>query len=90
MAQPATKEALASIGVLLLDRDASYTLQAEKVLNRWNLELIDRATGMTWIIYCDTKAHAQKCFNGMSLSECREWMHRMQVEPVQMYKKGVM
>lgn len=76
--------------ILHLAQCDTYTLQAEKVTNKWWLELIERATGLTWIIYCDTKAHAKACFKGMTNQEAMEWMIRLKVQPVQMYKKGVM
>lgn len=76
--------------ILKLGQDATYTLQAEKVTNKWWLELIERATGNTWIIYCDTKKHAQSFFKNMSMPECKEWMDRLKITPVKMYKKGVM
>ena len=75
--------------ILQLGQDDVYTLQAEKTTNKWWLELIERATGLTWIIYCDTKKHAQACFKGMTMQECRDWMDRLKVQPVKMYKSNV-
>lgn len=76
--------------ILKLGQSETYTLQAEKLKGKWWLELIERATGITWIIYCDTKKHAQSCFDRMSMDDCRGWMERLKVEPVKMYKAGVM
>ena len=76
--------------ILQLGQSEKYTLKAEKITNKWWLELIERATGMTWIIYCDTKKHTQACFKGMTMEECRQWMERLEVVPSQVYKKGVM
>ena len=76
--------------ILQLGQSPEYTLQAEKTTNKWWLELIERATGMTWIIYCDTKKHAQSCFKDMSMDECRGWMDRLKVQPIKMYKANVM
>ena len=83
------KEELAEIGILLLDEDAGLSLRAEKVLNKWNLELIERESGLTWILYCDTKKHAQTAFKGMSLCEVYLWMtQRLKIQPIKMYKAG--
>lgn len=76
--------------ILKLGQSDTYTLQAEKVTSKWWLELIERATGMTWIVYCDTKKHAQSCFKGMSMDECRAWMDRLNVGAIKMYKANVM
>ena len=76
--------------ILQLGQSDVYTLKAEKVKGKWWLELIERTTGITWIIYCDTKKHAQSCFKGMSMDDCRHWMDRLKVEPIKMYKAGVM
>lgn len=78
------------MNILQLGQSDTYTLQAEKVTSKWWLELIERATGLTWIIYCDTKQHALACFRGMTLDDARGWMDRLKVEPVKMYKKNVM
>lgn len=78
------------MNILELGQSDQFTLKAEKVTNKWWLELIERATGNTWIIYCDTKKHAQSCFKNMSMDECRAWMDRLKVSPVKMYKSGVM
>lgn len=74
--------------ILELGGDDAYLLQAEKMQGKWWLELIERATGMTWIIYCDTKKHAQACFKGMTMPEALAWMQRLKVTPLQMYKAG--
>lgn len=76
--------------ILNLGQSADYTLKAEKVTSKWWVELIERATGMTWIIYCDTKKHAQSCFKDMSMDDCRACMDRLKIAPVKMYKANVM
>ena len=76
--------------MLELGMDNNYLLRAEKTAGKWWLELIERATGLTWIIYCDTKKHAQACFKGMTMDECRAWCERLKVQPVKMYKAGVL
>lgn len=76
--------------MLELGMDANYLLRAEKVTSKWWLELIERATGLTWTIYCDTKTRAQTCFKGMSMTECREWCERLKIEPKKVYKAGAL
>lgn len=73
---------------LKLDQNKNFTLRAEKVQGEWWLELIERATGLTYIIYCDTKQHAIEFFKGMNLAECYDWMIRAEVKPLKMYKEG--
>ena len=76
--------------ILTLNETPAYLLRAEKVTHKWWLELIERSTGLTWIIYCDTKEHAKACFKGMTMAEVIEWMDRFKIEPIKMYKAGVL
>lgn len=75
--------------ILELGETAIYKLQAEKLQGKWWLELIERSTGLSWILYCDTKKHAEKCFEKMDMEAVRGIMERMKVQPVKMYKAGV-
>lgn len=75
--------------ILHLNDSDTYRLQAEKVTRKWWLELIEKSTGLTWIIYCDTKKHAQACFKGMTCDEARAWMDRLRITPIKMYKTNV-
>lgn len=76
--------------ILQLGQCEKYTLQAEKVKGKWWLELIERSTGMTWILHCDTKKHAQKIFERMTMEECRTVMEKFLITPIKMYKQNVM
>lgn len=74
---------------IIINQNPTYTLAANKVQNKWWLELIERATGLTWILICNTKAHAKTAFKDCSLEEARQWMDRLKIEPQKVYKAGV-
>lgn len=76
--------------ITILNQDSSYTLLTERLRGKWWLELIDRATGMTQALVCDTKAKAFEFFDGLDLSKVKSYMDRFGVESVPMYKKGRM
>jgi hypothetical protein len=76
--------------IITLQESPEYLLRAEKIRGKWWLETIERSTGRTWIIYCDTKKHARACFDRMSFADIMHWLKELKVEPVKMYKAGVL
>lgn len=76
--------------IIKINQNDTYTLQAEKIKGKWWLELIERATGLTWILVCKTKPIALATFKGMTLEDCRVTMDKIKVSPIKMYKANVM
>ena len=68
----------------------SHKLTLEKTSGQWWLELIDRATGMTQIVYFARKDKAKAFCKGMSIPDCiRVFSDVLKIEPIKMYKEGV-
>ena len=76
--------------ILKLNQCNAYTLQAWKVCSKWHVDLIERATGMTWTTLVPTKKHALKVFEGMTNKEIADWMAEGKIKPQQKWKAGRM
>lgn len=72
----------------ILDHNTAYVLQTDKIQGKWWLELVERKTGLTQIMICDTKKHALAAFKGMTLEQCAAWLDRAKFEKKKVYKAG--
>lgn len=72
----------------ILQQNEKYVLEMEKLQNKWWLSLVQKETGLTQTLICDTKRHAQIAFKGMSLEEVQEFVDRMKLDKLPTYKPG--
>ena len=72
-----------------LQESATHKLTLEKTAGQWWLEVIDRASGITSILYFNRKDKAQAFFKGMTLPEIVAMLPKLRPEVCKMYKEGV-
>ena len=74
--------------IITLDSNDKLVLQTWKCQGKWELELIERSTGMVQILVCDTKEIALKTFRGMELDEIAAFMDKVGAVKCKVYKKN--
>jgi|DEB0MinimDraft_6_1074348.scaffolds.fasta_scaffold00040_8 hypothetical protein len=72
--------------IKILDENKTHVLQTEKIRGKWWLELVERSTGLSQTVVCDTKKHALTCFKGMSLNEISKWLDNANFDKHKVYK----
>lgn len=73
-----------------LKETSEYKLTLEKTAGQWWLELINRATGKTRIMYFGRKDKALGFFNRMEMPDIIRMYDKLNVPESPMYKAGVM
>ncbi len=73
---------------IILEQNEKYVLQAEKIQRKWWLELVEKSTGLTQIMICDTKKHALSAFKGMTLEQCSLWLDKAKFDKKKVYKSN--
>ena len=74
----------------VLNESKTHKLTLEKTAGQWWLELIERATGLTRIVYFKRKDKALAFCDRMTMPGIvRVFIEVLKIEPVKMYKENI-
>ena len=74
--------------MIKINANDHHTITLEKVSGQWWLELVNRASGHSRIIYFNNKAKAQAFCAGMDMPDIVRMYDKLNVKETPMYKAG--
>lgn len=78
------------MGLIILKEDKKYRVQFEKIAGEYWVEFIEKATGLSQVLYVKNKKKALSMYKNMEIKQIKEFVDRIGLKKIKFYKEGVL